>query len=111
MTRGNIPYAGLPGTGVLEFVKSGGRLAKPEICLDEIYELMLDCWRVDPQERPSFDWIVQLIETIVQEKEETNSTYVSRNVDYVNYPIKEFYESKKEKRSLSFQLEVNEIAV
>ena len=74
-------------------------MAKPEICFDEIYELMLDCWRVDPQRRPSFDWIVQRIQAILREKE-TNNTYVCLNVNYVNYPIEEFYAKNKEKGSL-----------
>ena len=70
-------------------------MAKPEVCYDEIYEIMLDCWRVDPNWRPSFESIVYRIQKIIREKE-TNSTYVyvNMNVNYVDYPIEEFYARK-----------------
>lgn len=90
MTRGNIPYPGMEVADVYAFVKRGGRMAKPEICLDAIYEIMLDCWRVDPTRRPSFDRIVQRIEAVIKQ-EDTKTTYVFLNVNYVDYPIDEYY--------------------
>lgn len=33
---------------------TGQRLEKPEICSEEVYELMLSCWKANPDERPDF---------------------------------------------------------
>ena len=94
MTRGSIPYSWLEYVGVVEFIKfinGGDRLAKPEICLNEVYEIMLDCWQVDPNRRPSFDRIVRRIETAIREKETGGNRYVSPNLKYVNYPVEKYY--------------------
>lgn len=90
MTRGQTPYSDLELIEVFEFVKGGHRLAKPEVCPNEIYEIMLDCWRAESNRRPSFDQIIQRIEIVTTGKEQFN-TSVSREVTYVNYPVKEYY--------------------
>lgn len=40
-TRGNLPYVGYEGYEVVDFLKLGNRLPKPETCPLEAYELML----------------------------------------------------------------------
>ena len=44
---------------------------RPPYCPDEIYELMLSCWRVEPDERPTFTeicaQIMQLLESANQQ--------------------------------------------
>ena len=39
---------------MIQFLKSGQRLEKPEITPDAIWQLMTDCWRLAPEERPTF---------------------------------------------------------
>ena len=51
---GAIPYAGWTNAMVIENVTSGHRLACPENCPQEIYEMMNSCWHKNPENRPSF---------------------------------------------------------
>jgi len=67
---GKMPYSGLGGMEVVEFIKSGKRLSKPERCSDEIYEIMMLCWRPDPLERPSFAELVTSLEQQLHNKED-----------------------------------------
>ncbi|CAH3033098.1 unnamed protein product, partial [Pocillopora meandrina] len=64
-TMGGIPYPGISNRELLRLLKSGYRLEKPAICSDELYELMLDCWRVDSEERPSFEQLMTRIEEMM----------------------------------------------
>lgn len=40
-------------------VWSGGRLEKPDACPEELYDLMMRCWKLEPSERPSFRYCWQ----------------------------------------------------
>lgn len=48
------PYAACEPCLVLSQLTSGLRLAKPENCHDEIYQLMMSCWNLNPEHRPTF---------------------------------------------------------
>jgi hypothetical protein len=39
---------------IIKFLNAGNRLEKPGICPDDLYQVMLQCWDRDPQNRPSF---------------------------------------------------------
>ena len=54
LTLGQLPYPTRSNQDVLNFVRFGGRLDKPDSCPDEMYELLRSCWRDNPDERPSF---------------------------------------------------------
>jgi hypothetical protein len=53
-----VPWIGKSNSEVVEDVLAGQRLPKPKDCPDELYELMLKCWRTDPDDRPSFRELV-----------------------------------------------------
>jgi len=40
---------------VIQFLEEGILLQKPTGCPDDVYHVMLGCWRRDPQERFAFD--------------------------------------------------------
>jgi len=42
---------------VIQFLEDGILLQKPSECPDDVYHVMLGCWRRDPQERFAFDRI------------------------------------------------------
>jgi hypothetical protein len=51
---GTIPYPSMTNLEVTEKVLEGYRLPKPTACSDKIYQLMLDCWKENPDERLEF---------------------------------------------------------
>eukprot|EP00080_Pristionchus_pacificus_P016816 PDM76836.1 protein kinase [Pristionchus pacificus] len=54
-TYGEEPWVGLKGIDVLQKVEAGQRLEKPRRCSVAIYELMLLCWKLNPDHRPKFN--------------------------------------------------------
>ncbi|KAL9962082.1 hypothetical protein ACROYT_G031152 [Oculina patagonica] len=68
---GKMPYSGLGGMEVVEFIKSGKRLTKPDGCPDKIYEIMMSCWRPDPSQRPLFGELVASLEQELESKEDS----------------------------------------
>lgn len=48
-------YAGMSNKEVVEeVVHNGYRLTQPPSCPKTLYEKMLECWRDEPDERPTF---------------------------------------------------------
>lgn len=48
------PYAGVSNAEVASCVRQGHRLEQPKLCPDGVYELMLECWSLQPEARPPF---------------------------------------------------------
>ncbi|XP_078383586.1 uncharacterized protein LOC144666105 isoform X1 [Oculina patagonica] len=67
-TGGKMPYSGLGGMEIVDFIKSGHRLKQPDGCPDKIYEIMLSCWNLDPAQRPSFSELVTSLEKELEDK-------------------------------------------
>ncbi|XP_020610299.1 fibroblast growth factor receptor 2-like [Orbicella faveolata] len=75
-TLGKMPYSGLGGMEVVDFLKSGHRLKQPDGCPDKIYEIMMSCWRPDPSKRPSFS---ELVTSLEKELENTGHYISNKN--------------------------------
>uniref|UniRef100_A0A7N8XJY6 receptor protein-tyrosine kinase n=1 Tax=Mastacembelus armatus TaxID=205130 RepID=A0A7N8XJY6_9TELE len=61
VSLGGTPYCGMTCAELYEKLPQGYRMEKPKNCDDEVYELMRQCWRDRPYERPPFSQIsVQL---------------------------------------------------
>ncbi|KAI5708897.1 hypothetical protein M8J76_005624 [Diaphorina citri] len=53
-TLASQPYQGLSNEQVLNWVKGGGILVRPDNCPDRLFNLMRRCWQFKPQARPTF---------------------------------------------------------
>uniref|UniRef100_A0A914VBH8 Protein kinase domain-containing protein n=1 Tax=Plectus sambesii TaxID=2011161 RepID=A0A914VBH8_9BILA len=51
---GDVPYSLIQPTDMIDYLRSGKRLEKPEHCADHVYSIMQDCWKEKPDERPFF---------------------------------------------------------
>ncbi|XP_068563775.1 tyrosine-protein kinase receptor Tie-1 isoform X3 [Cebidichthys violaceus] len=61
VSLGGTPYCGMTCAELYEKLPQGFRMEKPKNCDDEVYELMKQCWRDRPYERPPFSQVsVQL---------------------------------------------------
>ncbi|XP_073243691.1 fibroblast growth factor receptor 2-like [Porites lutea] len=66
-TMGGTPYPGISPMRLCSLLKSRYRMEKPNTCSDEIYKLMMDCWKEDPNERPSFAQLIPILEEMMTE--------------------------------------------
>lgn len=61
VSLGGTPYCGMTCAELYEKLPQGYRMEKPRNCDDEVYDMMRQCWRDRPYERPPFSQIsVQL---------------------------------------------------
>jgi len=65
LTIGETPYPTISNHELLGALKSGYRMDKPQMCSDEMYELMRQCWKENPTERPSFAVIRKQLERMM----------------------------------------------
>ncbi|XP_068125358.1 tyrosine-protein kinase Fgr [Hyperolius riggenbachi] len=62
VTKGRIPYPGMNNREVLEQVEKGYRMPCPPSCPPSLHDLMLQCWKGDPEERPTFEYLQSFLE-------------------------------------------------
>uniref|UniRef100_A0A096MH38 Tyrosine-protein kinase n=1 Tax=Poecilia formosa TaxID=48698 RepID=A0A096MH38_POEFO len=62
VTYGRIPYPGMSNPEVIQNLERGYRMPAPENCPDELYDIMKECWRERPEDRPTFDYLKHLLE-------------------------------------------------
>ena len=55
VTRGRTPYPGMSNAEVLQQVERGYRMKCPSECPAPLYQIILECWRKNPVERPTFE--------------------------------------------------------
>ncbi|KAJ7319588.1 hypothetical protein JRQ81_019099 [Phrynocephalus forsythii] len=61
-TLGKQPYDLYDNMQVIEKVCSGYRLYRPQLASEAIYQIMYSCWHELPEERPSFHYLLSLME-------------------------------------------------
>ena len=59
ITHGRFPYPGMRNNQVVDQLMQGYRMPQPIDCPHRLYTIMLDCWREEPNFRPSFKTLHQ----------------------------------------------------
>ncbi|XP_052436625.1 tyrosine-protein kinase SRK2 [Carassius gibelio] len=54
VTYGDDPYPGMDKKTCVQSIQRGERMERPAGCPEALYEIMLRCWRSNPEERPTF---------------------------------------------------------
>ncbi|MBN3288512.1 FYN kinase, partial [Polyodon spathula] len=62
VTKGRVPYPGMNNREVLEQVERGYRMPCPQDCPSSLHELMVQCWKKDPEERHTFEYLQAFLE-------------------------------------------------
>ncbi|CAF0847644.1 unnamed protein product [Brachionus calyciflorus] len=105
---GCTPYPSIEQEDLLEKLKSGYRMERPEVCDSEIYDLiMLQCWNAEPKKRPSFTEIVKIYEELLEKSNNSLKTLINEkknklNYDFYSYDEKYFELSKARSSNCSF---------
>ena len=55
VTYGRIPYPGMSNAEVLQNLDKGYRMPCPVTTPESLYQIMLDCWKRNPADRPTFE--------------------------------------------------------
>ncbi|XP_040588559.1 proto-oncogene tyrosine-protein kinase Src isoform X1 [Mesocricetus auratus] len=61
-TKGRVPYPGMVNREVLDQVERGYRMPCPPECPESLHDLMCQCWRKEPEERPTFEYLQAFLE-------------------------------------------------
>merc|ERR1719376_120895 len=104
---GCSPYSGVVlDQKFMNKLKSGTRLSKPKYANDDIYNVMLNCWQPEPNQRPSFSQLFDFFSKLLVEHADTDyldmqcpvtddSNFdVTGCIKKVKYPA-EFFEEKE----------------
>ncbi|KAM9364520.1 proto-oncogene tyrosine-protein kinase receptor Ret [Pholidichthys leucotaenia] len=65
VTLGGNPYPGIAPERLFNLLKTGYRMERPENCSEEMYSLMLRCWKQEPDKRPTFSDISKELEKMM----------------------------------------------
>ncbi|XP_073256391.1 platelet-derived growth factor receptor alpha-like isoform X2 [Porites lutea] len=65
-TLGGVPYPTLTNSELYRLLGTGYRMERPDMCSDDVYELMADCWKEEPRSRPSFYQLIEKLEVIME---------------------------------------------
>ncbi|KAF1769652.1 hypothetical protein GCK72_001469 [Caenorhabditis remanei] len=64
VTYGRLPYPGMTNAEVLQQVDVGYRMPCPAGCPPALYDIMQQCWRSDPDKRPTFETLQWKLEDL-----------------------------------------------
>ena len=85
--RGAIPYPTIQPVDIVEFLKTGRRLEKPEYCNMEMYQLLMSTWNWEYTKRPKFkavrDYMMEkhpVTATIIREQKASITSVISQGV-------------------------------
>nr|XP_012229232.1 PREDICTED: vascular endothelial growth factor receptor kdr-like isoform X1 [Linepithema humile] len=76
------PYPGMEAEKQYQKLIEGYRMEQPEYAIDEVYDIMLQCWKAKPTLRPSFSDLVESIGNLLEES--VKSHYISLNTPYMD---------------------------
>ncbi|XP_058527543.1 proto-oncogene tyrosine-protein kinase receptor Ret [Ochotona princeps] len=65
VTLGGNPYPGIPPERLFNLLRTGHRMERPDNCSEEMYRLMLQCWKQEPDKRPVFGDISKDLEKMM----------------------------------------------
>ena len=75
---GEEPYGNMNHTELEKMLKYEGRLGDCELAPTKVNELVKDCWKKDPSERPTFEKARDLLSTFIRQDDTQMDTSRSR---------------------------------
>ncbi|XP_074634424.1 fibroblast growth factor receptor 3-like isoform X2 [Acropora palmata] len=83
-TIGGSPYPRMDGNKVVNFLQEGSRMQKPEHVDDKLYQIMISCWRSEPEIRPSFVDLTQQLKQMENQHKRLLNMHIYDNAMYAN---------------------------
>ena len=83
-TLGYKPYPGLTNVQILDFLETGRRMNSPLDCPRQIYSVMLKCWNMSSNDRPTFIQLPEMFEEIRTQVFAPGEDYYTSEVGFCN---------------------------
>ncbi len=62
LTNHVLLFSGMTNPEVIRSLEKGYRMQRLDSCPTELYEIMLECWKNKPEDRPTFDYLQSVLE-------------------------------------------------
>ncbi|XP_055748186.1 tyrosine-protein kinase HCK-like [Salvelinus fontinalis] len=62
ISYGRTPYPGMTNPEVIRSLETGYRMQRTDSCPQELYDIMLECWKNKPEDRPTFEYLQSVLE-------------------------------------------------
>ncbi|NXQ79920.1 HCK kinase, partial [Nyctibius grandis] len=62
ITYGRIPYPGMSSVEVIRALEHGYRMPRTQNCPEQLYDVMMRCWKIKPEDRPTFEYTQSVLE-------------------------------------------------
>uniref|UniRef100_A0A6Q2XJD6 Tyrosine-protein kinase n=1 Tax=Esox lucius TaxID=8010 RepID=A0A6Q2XJD6_ESOLU len=62
ISYGRTPYPGMTNPEVIRSLERGYRMQRTDSCPQELYDIMLECWKNKPEDRPTFEYLQSVLE-------------------------------------------------
>ncbi|KAG5838563.1 tyrosine-protein kinase HCK [Anguilla anguilla] len=62
ISYGRTPYPGMPHSELIRSLERGYRMQRMDNCPQELYDIMLMCWKSRPEDRPTFEYLQSVLE-------------------------------------------------
>ncbi|XP_066029394.1 fibroblast growth factor receptor 2 isoform X1 [Pocillopora verrucosa] len=85
VTLGASPYPGMNSQEVINFLQDSYRMDRPKHCSEDLYILMMDCWQVAPQRRPTFVELSQHLSKMFSDEKEYIDMRMYEDHLYINF--------------------------
>ncbi|KAF5294819.1 hypothetical protein FQA39_LY00303 [Lamprigera yunnana] len=84
---GGTPYGSVPNNEIPDRVMRGLRLVQMRYFSDDLYQVLLNCWQLDLDERPTFE---SLVETLTNIKQDDLNIHLNFNL-HPEFQYEQFY--------------------
>ncbi|XP_002738152.2 angiopoietin-1 receptor-like [Saccoglossus kowalevskii] len=89
ITLGGTPYPGLTCAELYQQLPRKYRMPKPLNCEAPVYEIMRQCWRERPYDRPDFGQLYMALKKLIQDAKPYVNMEIGDNFEYANINISE----------------------
>ena len=79
ITYGRTPYPSMSNQEVLQQISRSYRMPQPSNCPDKLYQIMLNCWKGQADDRPTFETLRWSLENFFNEDEQRQYRYTGNS--------------------------------
>jgi hypothetical protein len=92
-SRADMPYFDISNVNdIIAYLERRERLYRPEECPDQLYDIMFNCWRENPNDRPDFEALHNTIRDVLEDLQRRDANYYAGI--YLHLPINDEFQEE-----------------